>query len=95
VAYNAPRIGDINEKLAVIFPGSNGSAAQGLNVLLNTLKIKRDLKSYGMKESDIEEMAKIAISRPYWNPREIEEKKLVELLRRCWNGEEAIDVLTL
>ncbi|KAM0711451.1 hypothetical protein Q7P35_002191 [Cladosporium inversicolor] len=93
VAYNAPQIGDINGKLAATFPGSKGSAAQGLNVLLNSLKIKRGLKSYGMKEGDIEEMAQIAISRPYWNPREIEEKKLVELLRHCWNGEEASDGL--
>lgn len=76
-------------KLAAVLPGSNGSAIHGLNVLLNSLNIIKDLKTYGMAECDIEKAASIATSRPYWNPREVEKTKLVELLRRCWAGEEA------
>jgi alcohol dehydrogenase class IV len=89
LAYNAPEIQDVMTKLAAVLPGSNGSAIRGLNILLDNLKIARDLSSYGMSEDDIGKAASIAISRPYWNPRKPEAKKLEELLRRCWAGEEA------
>ena len=58
-------------------------------MLLDKLKVKRGLKEFGMKEEDVEEAAKIAVSNPYWNPREIEKEPLRETIRRCWAGEEA------
>jgi alcohol dehydrogenase class IV len=89
VAYNAPCIPQVLEKLASVLPGSDGDAIKGLNVLLDTLKVKRSLRELGMKEEDIDTATKIAISNPYWNPREMEKEALRETIRRCWMGERA------
>ena len=89
IAYNAPKIPDVTEKLAAVLPESNGDAIKGLNVLLTKLKVKRGLKEFGMKEEDVEKAAEIAVGNPYWNPREIEKEPLRETIRRCWAGEEA------
>jgi len=97
LAYNAPKIPNAMKKLAEVFPktteNTDGNAINGLNKLLTDLKVKRGLKDYGMKEEDIEKATDIAMSKPYWNPREIEKPLLQELLRRCWAGEEARDDL--
>lgn len=89
IAYNAPRIPDAMAKLAEALPESNGDAIQGLNVLLEKLKVKRGLKEFGMKEGDVDKAADIAVSNPYWNPREIEREPIRELIRRVWAGEPA------
>lgn len=89
ISYNAPKIPEAMDSLADALPGSEGDAIRGLNVLLSKLKVKRGLKDYGLKESDIDKAADIAVSNPYWNPREIERAPIRELIRRIWAGEEA------
>lgn len=89
IAYNAPAIPEVMEKLAAVLPGSDGDAIKGLNVLLTKLKVKRGLKEFGMKEEDVEKAVEIAAANPYWNPREIARGPLRETIRRCWAGEEA------
>jgi len=76
-------------KLAEVLPESEGDAVKGLNVLLGKLGVKRGLKEFGMKEEDVEKAAEIAVSNPYWNPREVESEKIKEVIRRAWAGEEA------
>ncbi|GAQ03430.1 maleylacetate reductase [Aspergillus lentulus] len=89
ISYNAPKIPEAMKKLAEALPDSNGDAIQGLNVLLDKLKVKRGLKEFGMKEEDIDKAADIAVSNPYWNPRDIERTPIRELIRRVWAGEPA------
>lgn len=89
LSYNAPAIPDAMSRLAEVLPGSQGDAIQGLNLLLESLQVKRDLKEFGMKEDDIEKAADIAVSNPYWNPRSVEKEPIRELIRRCWAGEPA------
>lgn len=89
LAYNAPKIPDVLKQLADVLPGSDGDAIKGLNILLERLKVTRALKEYGMNKEDIEQAAEIAVSNPYWNPREIEKGPLIETIRRCWAGEGA------
>ncbi|KAK4955421.1 hypothetical protein LTR66_013454 [Elasticomyces elasticus] len=89
LAYNTPKIPDVMAKLANVLPGSDGDAIKGLNLLLARLKVKRGLKEFGMNEEDVSKAAEIAVSNPYWNPREIEMEPLKETIRRCWAGEEA------
>ncbi|KAI9834958.1 MAG: hypothetical protein M1819_002681 [Sarea resinae] len=89
LAYNAPSIPQVMEKLAGCFPESNGDAIQGLNVLLAKLKVKRALKDFGMKSEDIDRAAELAVSNPYYNPRPLEKESIRELIRRAWAGEEA------
>ncbi|PIG82930.1 maleylacetate reductase [Aspergillus arachidicola] len=89
ISYNAPKIPEAMKKLAEALPDSNGDAIQGLNTLLSKLQVKRGLKDFGMKEEDIDKAADIAVSNPYWNPREIERAPIRELIRRVWAGEPA------
>jgi alcohol dehydrogenase class IV len=89
LSYNAPKIPSAMASLAKAFPGCDGDPIKGLNTLLDTLEVKRDLKSFGMKEEDIARAVEIALSNPYWNPREIEKAPIQELIRRAWAGEDA------
>ncbi|KAL5324753.1 hypothetical protein ACEPPN_005869 [Leptodophora sp. 'Broadleaf-Isolate-01'] len=89
LAYNAPNIPAEMKALAQVLPDSNGDATHGLNVLLQKLGVKRDLKAFGMKEEDVAKAAEIAVRNAYWNPRQIEQSSIQELIRRAWAGEEA------
>lgn len=89
VAYNAPAAPAAMGRLAGALPGSGGDAVRGLNVLLDTLGVKRGLREFGMEEADVDRAADIAVSNPYWNPREIERGPIRELIRRVWAGEPA------
>ncbi|KAH6699704.1 putative maleylacetate reductase [Leptodontidium sp. MPI-SDFR-AT-0119] len=75
LAYNSPAIPEVMKRLADVLPGSGGNAIKGLNVLLQSLKLKRGLKDFGFKEED--------------NPRAVEIGPIRELLRRAWAGEDA------
>ncbi|KAB8255938.1 hypothetical protein BDV32DRAFT_141601 [Aspergillus pseudonomiae] len=94
ISYNAPKIPEAMKKLAEALPGSNGDAVQGLNILLSKLQVKRGLKDFGMKEEDIDKAADIAVSNPYWNPREIERAPIRELIRRMATEMAAAPVLS-
>lgn len=89
LAYNAPKIPKTVEALAGVLPESDGDAVKGLNSLLSRINVQRGLKELGMKEEDVDKAADIAISKPYWNPREIERDAIRELIRRAWAGEDA------
>lgn len=89
ISYNAPCIPEAMKDLADALPESEGDAIRGLNILLTKLQVKRALKEFGMKEEDIDKAADIAVSNPYWNPRDIQREPIRELIRRVWAGEEA------
>lgn len=90
LAYNAPKIPQVMDKLAGVLPGSDGDAIKGLNLLLEKLKVKRGLGDFGFKEEDVDRAADIAVGHnPYWNPRALEKGPVRELLRRAWAGEPA------
>jgi alcohol dehydrogenase class IV len=91
LAYNAPKVPGAMAALAAALPdsGKEGDAIQGLNSLLKKLGAPRDLKAFGMKEEDVAKAAEIAVSNPYWNPREVERSAIQELIRRAWAGEDA------
>ncbi|KAF8861461.1 putative maleylacetate reductase [Acephala macrosclerotiorum] len=89
LSYNAPAIPEVMEKLADVFPGSEGDAVKGLNILLEKLKVEKSLKAFGMKQEDVDKAADIAVEKPYKNPRVVERDPIRELIRRAWAGEEA------
>jgi alcohol dehydrogenase class IV len=89
LSYNAPAIPAQMRELATALPGSGGDALKGLNLLLDKLHAPRALKDFGMKESDIDHAAEVALSMQYPNPRPIEKEAIRELLRRAWAGEPA------
>jgi alcohol dehydrogenase class IV len=69
LAYNAPAVPDVMKKLAEALPDSDGDAIKGLNILLQTLNVKRGLKDFGFKEEDIDRATDMVVGNPYWNPR--------------------------
>jgi alcohol dehydrogenase class IV len=75
--------------LAKVLPNSDGDAVKGLNILLDHLKVQRSLRELGMKESDVDVAADLAVKNAYWNPREIERNPIRGLIRRAWAGEDA------
>lgn len=42
---------------------------RGLNVLLGRLGVEGALKTYGMKEDDVDKAVEIVVAKPYPNPR--------------------------
>jgi alcohol dehydrogenase class IV len=89
LSYNAPAIPEQMAKLATVFPGSNGDALNGLELLLEKLQVPRALKDLGMKEGDIDKAVTIVMGNQYPNPRVIESQWIRELIRRAWAGETA------
>lgn len=89
LAYNAPSIPDVMQKLAEVLPGSEGDSTRGLNTLLTKLNAKRSLREFGFKEGDVDKAVDIALSNPYHNPRKVERDPLRELIRRAYEGEPA------
>jgi alcohol dehydrogenase class IV len=93
VAFNAPACPKAMDMLAEALPEGKGDAVMGINLLLEKLGMQRDLKRFGMKESDIEIGVQQSLANAYANPRKIEEKPLREMIRRCWAGEPAVQDL--
>jgi alcohol dehydrogenase class IV len=89
LAYNATKVPAAMKMLADALPDSNGDAIKGLNALLAKTEAPRSLKAFGMKESDIDRAADIAVSNAYWNPRAVERDLIREVIRRAWAGEDA------
>jgi alcohol dehydrogenase class IV len=89
LSYNAPAIPEQMAKLATVLPGSKGDALNGLELLLEKLRVPRALKELGMRESDIDKAVEIATGNQYPNPRPLESEWIRELIRRAWAGEPA------
>lgn len=89
LAYNAQEVPRAMKALAEALPDSDGDAIKGLNSLLAKINLPWGLKDLGMKESDIDKATDIALSKPYWNPRDLEPGLIKELIRRAWAGEQA------
>lgn len=87
LSYNANAIPEQMAKLATVLDESTGDALNGLEMLLSKLQAPRALKDFGMKESDIDEVTKVATSDQYPNPRALEPELIRELIRRAWAGE--------
>lgn len=90
LAYNAPALTkEVLDSLAAVLPGSEGDAVKGLNLLLEKMGVERALKTYGMKEEDVDKAADLAVAKPYPNPRKVERTEIREVIRRAWAGEPA------
>ncbi len=62
------------------------SAAQGLYDLAKKLGAPLALKDIGMKESDLDKAADIAVANPYPNPRKLEREAIRKLLDDAYHG---------
>ncbi|WP_420344791.1 hypothetical protein [Paenirhodobacter sp.] len=46
----------------------------------------RALRDLGLRETDLDRAADIAVQNPYWNPRPVERDGIRALLQRAWEG---------
>jgi maleylacetate reductase len=84
VAYNAPAaptaIGRVARALGA------DSAAQALFDLAAMNGAPTSLREIGMRESDLDEAAAVAVASPYWNPRPVERDAIRAMLDDAYNG---------
>jgi maleylacetate reductase len=62
------------------------SAAEGLYDLAASLGAPTSLAALGMKESDLDKAADLAIRNPYYNPRPIDRESIRALLQNAFEG---------
>ncbi len=86
VAYNEVAVRDQLSPVAQIFDAD--SAAAGLYRFAKQLNAPTALKSLGVKEADLDQIADLASKNPYWNPRPIERDAIRVLLQRAYLGSE-------
>ena len=84
LAYNAPAIPEVMERLAGVL---GGDPARALFDLAGRVGACRSLQGLGMPEAGLEKAADMALANPYWNPRSLDREGLRGLLSRAWAGE--------
>jgi maleylacetate reductase len=84
VRYNFEAAPEAMKRIARAIGAANPS--QGLWELEKQLGIPMRLADIGMKEGDIERAARIAVEAPYPNPRKVEYKPVLGLLRGAFEG---------
>ncbi|WP_321961406.1 maleylacetate reductase [Paraburkholderia sp. J7] len=82
-AYNAQAAAQELRPLADLFGGSIGG---GLYDFARSLGAPLALKDLGLKESQLDAAADLAVKNPYWNPRPVEREAVRALLQRAWEG---------
>lgn len=80
---------DAPEAMAAIARALNTApddAAGALFDLLSKVGAPTTLEAIGMKEEDLDKAAEIALSKPYYNPREVTLEGVKELLKNAYSG---------
>ncbi|WP_321857400.1 maleylacetate reductase [Paraburkholderia tropica] len=82
-AYNAQAAAVELQPLADLFGGSIGG---GLYEFARSLGAPLALRDLGLRESQLDLAAGLAVKNPYWNPRAVERDAVRALLQRAWEG---------
>ncbi len=85
IDYNAAAVPELLAPVADMLGGGE-APGRALWEFANRLGAPLALKDLGMEEAQIEKAVEIALSKPYWNPREITAEGLRTLLRNAWAG---------
>jgi alcohol dehydrogenase class IV len=83
-AYNAPAAPEATSRIARALGAS--SAAEGLFDLAGSLGATASLAAIGMKASDLDRAADIAVQNPYYNPRPVTRDGIRALLQNAFEG---------
>jgi maleylacetate reductase len=84
LAYNAPAIPDVLAQLRTVL---GEDPVMALYKFAGGLGAPRALKDLGMPQQGIGEVARRAVSNPYWNPRPLEFEPIQSLIARAWAGQ--------
>jgi maleylacetate reductase len=91
-AYNAPAVPEAMARVARAL--NAGSAAAGLHDFASSLGAPVSLKALGMKLSDLDKAADLAVQNPYYNPRPIDREAIHDLLQDAFEGLRPAEPLT-
>lgn len=84
IAYNAEAAPEAEARMAKAL-GAN-SAARGFHDLAQLLGAPVSLNQLGMKETDLDKAAELAVQNPYYNPRPITKESIRTLLQNAFAG---------
>jgi len=84
VAYNSVAVPDVMRGVAEAIGA--GDAAEGFYDLAGALGLPRSLRELGMQAEGIDEVVKLALENPYWNPRPLDEAAIRGLVARAYEG---------
>lgn len=84
LAYNAPSIPDVIDRLRLLFEGVE--APEALYALARRIGAKTALRDLGMPESGIDAAVEQALAHPYWNPRPLDAGAIRTLIANAWAG---------
>ncbi|HBP28116.1 MAG: maleylacetate reductase [Advenella sp.] len=87
IAYNAPAAPEAMQRIARALGQDGVCAAGALYDLAQSLGAPMGLQDIGMRDSDVDRAADIAIATPYWNPRPIERDGIRTLLQAAFEGQ--------
>lgn len=87
LAYNAPAIPRVTEKLAAVL-GADPSGA--LFDLARAIGAPAALSQIGMPEDGIGRAVESAFANPYWNPRPLEKAAITALIGRAFSGQRPV-----
>lgn len=85
VHYNEAAVPDQLRPIATTL--GSVSAGTALWSFAKSLGAPLALRDLGLTEADLERATEIALSKPYWNPREITADGIRALLQNAWSGE--------
>lgn len=88
IAYNAQAVGDLLQPICDLYGGSN--AGLSLHAFAKSVEAPLALRNLGLKESDLDQAADLAVSKPYPNPRPVERDAIRALLQAAWSGDEPV-----
>jgi len=83
-AYNAAAAAKELAPVAAMFGGTDPALA--LWEFAVSLQAPTALKDLGVDKAELDRMAELATTNPYWNPREITKTGIRALLGRAWEG---------
>jgi len=84
VAYNEAAVPELLAPIKDIF--ASQSAGGGLWQFAKSLDAPMALADLGLTKTDLDRATEIALSKPYWNPREITHDGIRALLQDAWSG---------
>lgn len=84
VHYNAEAVPELLAPISDVLDGSPPGSA--LWNFAKDMGAPTALKQLGVKEIDLDRVTEVALSKPYWNPREITADGIRALLQDAWSG---------
>jgi alcohol dehydrogenase class IV len=84
IAYNAPSTPSAMSRLSRALRSETPAAA--LYDLARDNGAPYSLRELGMQKIDLDRAADIAVSNPYWNPRQVTRDGIRDVLQHAWEG---------